>query len=227
MSRIVIVTGANGALGSFVTRKFLANGDTVVGASRAIQASEFAGNFVAMPTEFADADSVQKLAEQTIAKFQRIDVLAHIAGGFAGGKPVHETDAKTWSSMIDSNLASAFNLVHAIVPHMRAAGSGRFIATGSHAAEQPHANLGAYVVSKSALVTLIKTVALENVDRGITANLVLPGTMDTSANRAAMPKADFSQWVSPADVADTIFWLASDAAAHVSGAAIPVAGRDL
>ena len=85
---------------------------------------------------------------------------------------------------------------------MRNAGAGRFIAVGSAAAERPLANLGAYVISKASLVTLIKTVALENADRGILANLVLPGTMDTPLNRAAMPKADFKKWTPPADVAE-------------------------
>ena len=108
---------------------------------------------------------------------------------------------------------------------MRKANSGRFIAVGSRAADSPHKNIGAYVVSKTALVSLIKTLALENTDRNITANLVLPGTMDTPANRAAMPGADRSTWVSPVDVAEAIFWLSSDAASQVNGAAVPVGGR--
>jgi NAD(P)-dependent dehydrogenase (short-subunit alcohol dehydrogenase family) len=226
--RVVLITGAKGGLGSFVTDRFLKNGDRVIGASRSIQRSDFAdANFVAVPTDFSDPTSVQALVDQAIAQFSRIDVLVHVVGGFAGGTPVHETDEKTWTQMMDQNLTSAFHVVRALMPQMRQAGSGRLIAVGSKAAEQPHAKLGAYVVSKTALVTLIRTVALENADRGITANLVLPGTMDTPANRAAMPKADHSQWVPPADVAEVIFWLASDAASQVNGAAIPVSGREI
>jgi len=226
--RIIVITGAKGGLGSFVTRRFLQNGDTVVGASRSIRQSDFAGDrFSAMAADFSDASSVQKLADQAVAKFGRIDVLVHVAGGFSGGTPLHETDEKTWSQMLDENLTAAFHVVHAVIPYMRETGSGRFIAVGSHAAEQARANIGAYVVSKSALATLIKTVAIENADHGITANLVLPGTMDTPANRNAMPKADFSQWVSPGDVAEAIFWLSGAAASQVNGAAIPVSGRDI
>lgn len=227
-NRIVVITGAKGGLGSFVTRRLLANSDTVIGASRSIQQSDFPDQrFVAIATDFSDPSSVQNLADQTMARFGRIDVLVHVMGGFAGGTPIHETDQNTWSRMLDQNLNAAFHVLHAVIPHMRKAGSGRIIAVGSQAAEHPHANLGAYVVSKNALVTLIKTVALENAKFGILANVVLPGTMDTPANRADMPSADFKQWVPPADVAEVIFWLAGDSAAQVNGAAIPVSGRDL
>ncbi|HUN87950.1 MAG TPA: SDR family NAD(P)-dependent oxidoreductase [Terriglobales bacterium] len=225
--RIVVITGANGGLGSFVTRRFLANGDTVVGASRSIQQSDFPDDrFVAITTDFFDVASVQNLADQTITRFGRIDVVVHVVGGFAGGKPLHETGEQTWSQMLDQNLNAAFHVVRAVIPHMRKAGAGRFIAVGSHAAERPLANLGAYVVSKAALVTLIKTLALENADCGVLANAVLPGTMDTPANRTAMPSADFKKWVPPADVAEVIFWLAGDLAGQLNGAAIPVNGRE-
>lgn len=226
-NRIVVITGAKGGLGSFVTRRFLANGDTVVGASRSIQASDFADkNFAAIPADFSTPSSVQNLVDQSMSRFGRIDVLVHVVGGFAGGAPLHETDENVWTQMLDQNLNAAFHLVRGVIPHMRKANSGRIVAIGSQAAERPHANLGAYVVSKSALVTLIKTVALENADRGISANVVLPGTMDTPANRAAMPKADFKGWVPPADVTEVVFWLAGDSAAQVNGATVPVS-RDL
>lgn len=225
--KVVVITGAKGGLGTFVTQKFLAAGETVIGASRSIQWSDFANaNFLPEKTDFTDEASVQKLADAAIMRFGRVDVLVHVVGGFAGGKPLHETDLKTWLQMQEMNLTSAFNVIRAFVPSMRKEGRGRIIAVGSHAAEQPHANLGAYVVSKSALVTLIKTVAIENADRGITANLVLPGTMDTPANRAAMPNVDPKLWVHPAAVANVIYWLASNEASQTNGAAIPVSGRE-
>jgi NAD(P)-dependent dehydrogenase (short-subunit alcohol dehydrogenase family) len=227
-NRVVVITGAKGGLGSFVTRRFLNNGDTIIGASRSIQPSDFPGDrFVAIPADFSNVTSVQNLVDQTIARFGHIDVLVHVAGGFSGGTPLHETDEKIWSQMLDENLTAAFHVARAIIPHMRKAASGRIIAVGSQAAERPRANLGAYVVSKAALVTLMKTVALENTKFNILANVVLPGTMDTPANRAAMPNADFKQWVPPADVAEAIFWLAGDSAAQVNGAAIPVSGHEL
>lgn len=227
-SRTVIITGAQGGLGNFVTNRFLQAGDTVLGASRSIQQSDFASsNFVAVPTDFSDFGSVQKLAQLAVDRFQRIDVIVHVAGAFAGGSPLHETDENTWARMRDQNLTSAYLFAKAVIPHMRKARSGRLIAVGSKAAEQAHANIGAYVIFKSALVTLVKTLAIENASHGITASIVLPGTMDTPANRAAMPNVDPETWVPPADVANTIFWLASDEASQVNGAAIPVSGRDV
>jgi NAD(P)-dependent dehydrogenase (short-subunit alcohol dehydrogenase family) len=128
---------------------------------------------------------------------------------------------------LEMNLNSAFHILRAVIPHMRKAGSGCIIAIGSRAAEDPGPTVGAYSASKAALVSLMRTVALENKDAGIAANVILPGTMDTPANRKAMPGADTSQWVQPASVASLIVWLAGDGGKDVTGAAIPVYGRGL
>jgi NAD(P)-dependent dehydrogenase (short-subunit alcohol dehydrogenase family) len=145
-----------------------------------------------------------------------------LLGGFAGGKSVVETDDVTWQQMQDLNLTSAFYVFRAVIPHLRKSGSGRIVAIGSLAAIEPHAGLGAYVTFKSALVSLVRTVALENKDAGLTANVVLPGTMDTPANRKTMPGADFSKWVKPVEVADLVLWLTEEPAKNVTGTAIPI-----
>ena len=129
--------------------------------------------------------------------------------------------------MFEMNVDSAFHILRAVLPHMQKAGNGRIIAIGSRAAESPGAGVGAYSASKAALVSLIRTVAVENKDSGITANVILPGTIDTPANRKATPKADTSHWVQPAAIGSLIVWLASDAAKDVTGAVIPVYGRDI
>jgi NAD(P)-dependent dehydrogenase (short-subunit alcohol dehydrogenase family) len=126
--------------------------------------------------------------------------------------------------MLDVNLNSTFYLLRAALPSMGKTGHGRVIAIGSRAALEPGANVGAYSASKAAMVSLIKTVALENQDAGLTANVILPGTMDTAANRKAMPQADFSQWVHPSTVASLMLWLARDAGKDVNAAVIPVYG---
>jgi NAD(P)-dependent dehydrogenase (short-subunit alcohol dehydrogenase family) len=128
--------------------------------------------------------------------------------------------------MFEMNVDSAFHILRAVLPHMRKAGAGRIIAIGSRAAESPGAGVGAYSASKAAVVSLMRTVALENKGSGITANVILPGTIDTPANRKAMPAADTTHWVQPAAIASLIVWLASDAAQDVTGAVIPVYGRD-
>ena len=226
--KICLVTGANGGLGAHVTKAFLNAGCTVVGIAPAIQPSDFDHpHFTAVPAKIDSFDAAQKATDTVITHFGKIDVLAHLVGGFAGGQTVADTDDATFQRMFDVNLNSAFHMLRAVIPHMRKAGGGRIVAIGSRAAEDPGPSVGAYSASKAALVSLIRTVALENKDAGITANVILPGTMDTPANRKAMPGADTSRWVQPASVASLIVWLAGDAGKDVTGAATPVYGRGL
>jgi NAD(P)-dependent dehydrogenase (short-subunit alcohol dehydrogenase family) len=225
---IALVTGAGGGLGTHVTKALLDAGFTVLGLSPRIQQSDFEHpNFVALPTTLDSLDAAKKAVGSVTARYGKIDLLAHLVGAFAGGQTIAEMDDATWQRMFDANLNSAFHILRVVIPEMRKAGSGRIIAIGSRAAEDPGPRVGAYSASKAALVSLMKTVALENKDAGITANVILPGTMDTPANRRDMAGADVSQWVQPASVASLIVWLASDAGKDVTGAAIPVYGRGL
>jgi NAD(P)-dependent dehydrogenase (short-subunit alcohol dehydrogenase family) len=123
-------------------------------------------------------------------------------------------------------MRSAFLMMRAVLPHMRAQGSGRILAIGSKAAVEPAPMAALYAATKAALVSLVRTVARENIDRNITANILLPGTMDTPANRAADPAADFSKWVQPTQVAELLVHLMSDASSQISGAVIPVLGAE-
>jgi NAD(P)-dependent dehydrogenase (short-subunit alcohol dehydrogenase family) len=226
--KTVLVTGADGGLGTHVARALLEAGAAVFGLAPRIKQSDFNHpNFTALPATLNSLDAAKKAVDTIVARSGRIDVLAHLVGGFAGGKSVADIDDSTFQRMLDMNLNSAFHILRAVIPHMRSAGSGRIIAIGSRAAESPGPTVGAYSASKAALVSLIRTVALENKDVGITANVILPGTIDTPANRKAMPDADLSQWVQPASIANLIVWLAGDAGNDITGAAIPVYGRGL
>lgn len=228
VNRIVLITGAHGGLGSVITEGFLAAGASVVGVGRSIQPSAFAhAKFTAMPADVTRGDSTRDLVDAVIARFERIDVLVHVMGGFAGGELIDNTDDATWDKMMNLNLRSAFNIARAVLPHMRKRKQGRVIAIGARSAVEPKAYLSAYCASKAALVSLIRTVALEGREDGITANVILPGTMDTPANRADSPEADYSKWVPPAKVASLALWLASEEASQVSGAVIPVYGAGL
>ena len=225
--KVVLVTGANGGLGTSVTRAFLDAGATVVGTSRRIQASEFRNsNLVAIPAELSKGEGAKSLVDQLVAQFGKLDVLAHTVGGFAGGQTLAETDEATFQRMMDMNLNSTFQILRATVPLLRKTDAGRIIAIGSRAALEPGANVGAYSASKAAMVSLIRTVAVENQAAGMTANVILPGTMDTPSNRQAMPKADFSKWVRTETVAGLMVWLARDAGNDVNGAVIPVYGME-
>jgi NAD(P)-dependent dehydrogenase (short-subunit alcohol dehydrogenase family) len=226
MDRIILVTGANGGLGTFITAAFLNAGDTVVGTSRSIRASDFENpRFVAIASDLTDAASAGQLVESVEQRFRRIDGLIHVLGGFAGGKPIAETDDATWDQMMNLNVRSAFHIFRATIPRMRAATRGRIVAIASRAAAEPAANIAAYSASKAALVALVRSAALETKDAGITVNAVLPGTINTEANRKADPQANFSRWVPPENIADLVLYLSSDAAAQITGAAIPIYGR--
>lgn len=223
--RVVLITGAKGGLGSFVTNTFLDAGAFVVGTSRSVSQSDFPiATFLAESVDFTKPADVNKLVEKIVSQFGRLDILVHVLGGFAGGKTVAETDDATWEQMRDLNLNSAFYVLRAAIPHLRKSGSGRVIAIGSLTATEPHAGLAAYVTFKSALAMLVRSVAVENKDAGVTANVILPGTMDTPANRKAMPTADFTKWLQPQDVANLALWLADTNAGHITGAVIPIDG---
>jgi len=225
--KIVLVTGANGGLGSYVTRAFLEAGATVIGTSRKIAQSEFPSpNFTAIAAELSTGNGARVLMEQVLARFGKLDVLAHTVGAFAGGSSIADTDDATFQKMLDLNLNSVFYVLRAAVPLVRQSGSGRIIAIGSRAAVDPGTGVGAYSASKAAMVSLIRTVAAENKDAGLTANVILPGTIDTPTNRAAMPNADRSKWVDAASIASLVLWLAGEAGKDVNGAVIPVYGKD-
>jgi NAD(P)-dependent dehydrogenase (short-subunit alcohol dehydrogenase family) len=224
--RIVLITGAKGGLGSFITEAFLATGATVIGASRSIAAADFPeGNFVPLSADFTKATSTHDAIHSAATRFGGLDVLVHVMGGFAGGRTIAETDDATWEQMRDLNLSSAFYTFRAAIPYLRKSGSGRIVAIGSLTAAEPHAGLGAYVTFKSALTMLVRTVALENKEVGLMANVVLPGTMDTQANRKSMPNADFSKWVQPKDVAELVLSLSDARARHITGVAVPIEGE--
>lgn len=224
--KVVIITGASGGLGAFVTKAFLDGGAKVAGVDRSERsrnADHPALSHFAVQLE--DAPAVDKLIADVLSMHGRIDAVVHLVGGFAGGERIDQTSDRTWESMIAMNLRPAWELARAVLPVMRRARRGSFIAIGSAAALDPVAGLGAYGASKAALISLVRTISVENLDHNIRANIVSPSTMDTPANRAAMPEADPKVWVQPANVASLLVWLVSDAGAEVNGAVIPLPGR--
>jgi NAD(P)-dependent dehydrogenase (short-subunit alcohol dehydrogenase family) len=225
--KVVLVTGANGGLGTYVTQAFLDAGATVVGTSRQIEQGEFnQPTFKAIRATISTLQAAKMVVEQVVKQFGKLDVLAHTIGGFAGGGSVADTDDETFQNMLELNLNSVFHILRAALPPLRQTGAGRIIAIGSRAAVSPGPGVGAYSASKAAMVSLLTTVAMENKDAGVTANVILPGTMDTPANRKSMPNADFSKWVRPATIATLMTWLAGEGGKDVNGAVIPVYGGD-
>lgn len=230
--RVVLISGATGALGSAVTRTFTQTPVRLALTGRSEGKLERLAVETGLPGEriftvAADvtvADGVADLADAVLAHFGRIDVLLNTAGGWRGGKPVWETSGEEWDHMLALNLQSAFLLSRAVLPHMLEAGWGRIVHVSSKTAVAPRARRAAYAVSKMGLITLTEVIAAEVKGTGVTANVILPSVIDTPANRASMPKADPSKWVPPERIAATMQFLCSDAAASINGARIPIYG---
>jgi len=217
----VVITGAGGGLGTAVTRAFADAGATVIAVDRAWHESK---PFATISADLTTAEGCRAMIEHA-SQHGPIDALVHLVGGFRGGSPIAETTDGDWDMMMSVNVRIAFNAIRAALGPMLKSKRGRIVAIGSRAAVEPSPKFAAYAVSKAALVALITNLAAEVKDSGITANAVLPSTIDTPANRAAMPHADFSKWVAPESIAKLLVWLCSDAAADINGAIIPIYGR--
>lgn len=220
--RTVIVSGGTGALGRAVVTAFLDAGDHVV-VPWIVEAEA-----QAMPTharlDLVEADVSERAgAELAVRSAPGASVLVNGVGGFAGGDPVHTTELDVWDRLYRLNVRTAVCLCRAAIPSMRQSGhGGAIVNVASQAAIECPAGLAAYSASKAAVAVLTKTLAAENSDASIRVNAVVPTTIDTPANRAGMPDADFSTWTPPAEIARVIGWLCSDAAKTVSGGLVPV-----
>jgi NAD(P)-dependent dehydrogenase (short-subunit alcohol dehydrogenase family) len=171
-----------------------------------------------------DTDACRDAVTAVHQELGPIHVLANIAGGFAMGETVHETSAETWDFLMGLNAHSVLNMARAVVPGMLEHGGGRIINIGAGAGQQGTGQMGAYSASKSVVIRLTEAMADELKQQGINVNCILPSIIDTERNRADMPDADFSAWVTPANMAKVVAFLASNAAAPIHGAAIPVSG---
>lgn len=228
--KVAVVTGAFGVLGSSVARKFASLGARVALIDVAPQPSaeltrEFGGrNLLLGGVDLADFEATRKAMAATSMRFGGIDVLVNVAGGFRWEK-LEDGDVETWDQLYSMNLRTAVVSCKAALPAMLERPSGRIINIGAGAATKARAGMGAYTASKAGVQRLTEALSEEFKDRSITVNAILPGTIDTPRNRLDMPDADFSRWVAPEAIAEVIAFLASDAAAAVTGAAIPVSGR--
>lgn len=227
--KVVLITGAAGNLGAALAEAFHAAGATLVLAERNLEKlQEIAGgwaNTLLLPVDLLDEASVQQMAAAAAAQYGRIDVLANIAGGFTMGASLHETELKTWEFMLNLNARSVFLMCRAVIPHMLAQGAGKIVNVAARAGLSGGAQMAPYSVSKSAVIRLTESMAAELKGHNINVNCVMPGTIDTPQNRAEMPKADWSRWVTPEAIARVILFLAADDAAAIQGAAVPVYGR--
>jgi NAD(P)-dependent dehydrogenase (short-subunit alcohol dehydrogenase family) len=228
--RVVIVTGGSGALGQAITQRFLRDGDTVCVpwiVDRERERLEGSVDAATRPRlllercDVGDDAAMGRLVSEVIKRHGRVDVLVAAVGGFAMGDLV-QTDRAMWDTMIALNLTTQYVAARAVLPHMLTAGSGRIVSVASRAVVPPGGGFIAYTVSKAAVIAFVQALAVETRGRGVTVNAVLPSTMDTPANRAAMPDVDPKTWTPVTAVADAIGYLAAPSSAHISGTLLAI-----
>ena len=222
--KVIVVTGASGALGKVVAETALARGARIAGVDHASTRIPATENRIELGgVDLSDAAAARKAIDAIMAHFGRLDALVNIAGGFAF-ETVADGDPTTWQRMYALNVLTALNASRSALPHLLASGAGRIVNVGAMGALQAGSGMGAYAASKAGVHRLTEALAAEWKGR-ITVNAVLPSTIDTPANRASMPRADFAKWVTPQELAEIILFLVSDAASAVTGALLPVNGR--
>lgn len=222
--KTLIVTGALGALGKVVADVAQSRGARVAGIDHApSQIPATADRIEIGGVDLSDAAQAKSAVETAAKHFGRLDALINIAGGFAF-ETVGDGDIKTWHRMHALNVLTALNTSHAALPHLAASQAGRIVNIGAMGALQAGSGMGPYAASKAGVHRLTEALASEWKGK-VTVNAVLPSIIDTKANRADMPKVDFSKWVTPQELAEVILFLVSDAASGVTGALIPVSGR--
>jgi NAD(P)-dependent dehydrogenase (short-subunit alcohol dehydrogenase family) len=223
--RVVAVTGGFGALGQAVAKKLAEAGAKVAlvdyvpaPVGQAAGALHFGG------VDLAEAQAATSSMQRIVEAAGRLDGLVNVAGGFRFDK-LESGTLENWDLLYRINVRTAVSSCKAALPHLLASGRGRIVNIGALGAVKAGAGMGPYAASKSAVARLTEALADELKDRGVTVNAILPSIIDTPANRLDMPDADFSRWVAPSAIAEVIAFLLSDAAAAVTGALIPVAGR--
>jgi NAD(P)-dependent dehydrogenase (short-subunit alcohol dehydrogenase family) len=222
--KVIVVTGELGALGRVVVDAAVSRGARVAGIDHATsQAAAMADRIELGGVDLSDSAQAKKAIDAAVAHFGTMDALVNIAGGFIY-ETVADGDIKSWQRMHALNLLTALNASHAALPHLAKSPAARIVNIGAMGALQAGAGMGPYAASKAGVHRLTEALAAEHKGK-ITINAVLPSTIDTPANRADMPKADFGKWVRPQELAEVILFLVSDAASAVTGALIPVAGR--
>lgn len=231
--RVVLVAGGTGGLGRAVALAFLGDGAKVAVTDRGAaefdalkrSAGEDASRLSGHSADVTDDTAVRALVEELVARHGRLDALVNAVGGYAGGAKLWEMDAKTLDQMLLLNLRSGYVLARAAVPVMLKQGHGAIVNVASRSALVHGPGESAYAASKAAAVALIDSLAADLKGTGVRANSILPSIIDTEANRKAMPRADFSKWPRPEEIARVVLFLCGDDAKLIHGAAVPVYGQ--
>jgi NAD(P)-dependent dehydrogenase (short-subunit alcohol dehydrogenase family) len=232
--KVVLIPGGLGGAGQAVSRAFLESGAEVVATGHAdpkagdrfrAQLGGLAARLTIRQANVMDEAEVEGLVRSVVLQRHRLDVLINLVGGYRAGQSVADMELSTWEAMLDLNLRAAFLLSKHAARAMIPQEWGSIIHVSSRAARVGRRNAAAYAVAKNAVLALAEIQAEELRDANITVNALLPSIIDTPANRASMPSANFSHWPKPEEIARVLLFLASPDARLISGASIPVYGR--
>lgn len=228
-NKIVLVTGGTGALGRSITQAFVESNATVISTyvsdrETSQGSSENKSVVQLIKADVTKDEEVGKLVLYIIGKYGHIHILVNVVGGYIGGKSLSDLDEKEWDLMMTLNLKTAFLISKHVSPPMISSKYGKIVHVSSRNGLKSQGNDSAYAASKSGLIRLVEALAEETKESNINVNCIMPSTIDTAANRKAMPNADFSKWVKPEDLANVVLFLCSENGKVITGAAIPTYG---
>ena len=219
----VLVAGGTGALGAAVVHELLAAGHEVA-ATWIVEKER--GRLEQESVQLVQADLFDAgAAEAAVAAVEDLEAVVNLVGGFSAGPLVHETDPDDFARLVRLNLTPAFMLARAAMPRLLERGGGAFVGVSARAALRPFPGAAGYVTGKAALLAFVQALDAEYRQHRIRCNAILPSVIDTPANRAAQPEADYSRWVLPEEIAKVVRFLVSEESKPTSGAAVPVYGR--
>lgn len=226
--KVVLITGGTGALGRMLVKKFLNSGAVTISSFHNEKDAEKL-KIENSKVELIELDMLQEeqLLERIpklVKKFGTVDILVNVVGGYLGGKSTNDLSETEWDKMMNLNLKSAFLISKHVIPVMVSGKGGKIVHISSRTGQKSEGGDSAYAASKAGLIRFVESAAQEFKDSGININCILPTTIDTDANRKAMPNSDFSKWLSTEDLANVILFLCSSGARVINGSAIPTYG---
>lgn len=228
-NKVVLITGGTGALGRALVKKFITSGATTISSYRDEEEAEklkSTNNKVELVNlDITKEEQILKMIPILVTKFGKIDILVNVVGGYLGGKNITELGENDWDTMMNLNLKSAFLISKHVIPNMKSSGNGgKLVHISSRTGIKSDGYDSAYAASKAGLIRLVESMSQEFKGYDINVNCILPSTIDTEANRRAMPKADFSKWLLTEDLANVVLFLCSSDSKVINGAAIPTYG---
>ena len=227
-NKVVLITGGTGAFGRTLVKRFLDTGAKTIASFRneteAVKLKRVNPQVEIIKLDISSEKEILKAVPILIRKFAKIDILVNTVGGYLGGKNVTQLGEDEWEAMMNLNLKSAFLISKHVIPIMKSGNGGKIIHVSSKTGLKSDGYDSAYAASKAALIRFVESISLEFREDKISINCILPTTIDTQANRRAMPNADFSKWLSSEDLANVVLFLSSSDSKVINGAAIQTYG---